>query len=85
MIMEKITVSVCLGTTCHLMGSSHLQTLEQDLPERFRERTSVKWSRCLGHCKEENHGRAPFVLVGDELVCEATVYKIVEKLETLLK
>ncbi len=83
--MEKISVKVCLGTTCHLMGSSHLQSLEQDLPQYLRDRVEIKWSRCLGHCKEENYGRAPFVLVGEEMICEATVFKIIEKLDEITK
>lgn len=81
--MSKIIISVCLGTTCHLMGSSHLQTLEQDLPENIRNRVTVKWSRCLGFCKEENYGKAPFVLVGKELVDEATVHKIIDRIENM--
>ncbi len=83
--MKIITVKVCLGTTCHLMGSSHLQTLEQDIPEHLRDRVAITWSRCLGYCKDENHGKAPYVLVGNEVMGEATVFGIVEKLELLLK
>ncbi|MDG5815784.1 NAD(P)H-dependent oxidoreductase subunit E [Chitinispirillales bacterium ANBcel5] len=82
--MEKAIVKVCLGTTCHLMGSSHLQTLEQDLPEHLATRTTVKWSRCLGLCKDDNYGKAPYVIVGDKVISEATIFKIVDALEAVL-
>ncbi|KMQ50071.1 TRX domain protein [Chitinispirillum alkaliphilum] len=83
--MEKIVISVCLGTTCHLMGSSYLQNLENDLPSTFRDKVEIHWHRCLGYCRDENYGKAPFVLVGEELLSEATLFKILEKLEELTR
>ncbi|MFP4163742.1 MAG: NAD(P)H-dependent oxidoreductase subunit E [Chitinispirillaceae bacterium] len=82
--MDKITIRICLGTTCHLMGSSYLQTLEQDMPENLREKIRIEWSRCLGYCKDENYGSAPFVIVEGELVEKATAHDIIRKVEELL-
>ena len=33
--MEKIKVDVCLGTTCFVMGGSHLQELTEILPKKY--------------------------------------------------
>ena len=31
--MKTVTVSICTGTTCYLMGASHLQRLDEELDE----------------------------------------------------
>lgn len=81
--MDKIKITICLGTTCHLMGSSHLQNILEDLPSSLINHVEIKWARCLGYCNSEKH-QAPFVLVNDELLPEATLPGIIEKVEKLL-
>lgn len=81
--MNKIKITICLGTTCHLMGSSHLQNISQDLPSRIKDHVEIKWERCLGYCNSEEH-QAPFVLVNDEVLHDATLPGIIERLEALL-
>lgn len=82
--MSKISISVCLGTTCHLMGSSHLQNLPQELPSALLEAVEINWKRCLGLC-HSNQGKAPFVIINEEVVSEATMPRIVEKVEYMLQ
>lgn len=82
--MNKISITVCLGTTCHLMGSSHLQSISQDLPPSIKDSVEIKWERCLGNCNSGTD-QAPIVLVNDEVLHDATLPKIIEKVEELLQ
>ena len=36
--MEKITVKVCLGTTCFVMGGSNLQELNDLIPKKYGDK-----------------------------------------------
>ena len=38
---DRIEVIICIGTTCHLFGSSRLVGLERRLPEAWRGRVAV--------------------------------------------
>ncbi|HMA66172.1 MAG TPA: hypothetical protein VKO63_13275, partial [Chitinispirillaceae bacterium] len=68
----------------HLMGASSLQTLQDDLPLSLRDNVDVTGKRCLGLCSS-NHTKAPYVLVNDEVLDEASLPKIIEKIEKVLK
>ena len=39
--MEKISVKVCLGTTCFVMGSSNLQALTELIPQKYGDKVAV--------------------------------------------
>ncbi len=82
--MVKIKVDICLGTTCHLMGASSLQTLQDDLPLSLRDKVDVTGKRCLGLCSS-NHTKAPYVLVNNEVLDEASLPKIIETIEKILE
>ena len=83
--MENIEVKICSGTTCFVMGSSYLNELYDLIPEKFGDKVTVSQSLCLGQCsKSDNHSKAPYVKVGDEIVSEATVQKVLEILEKRL-
>ena len=68
--MKKITVSICTGTACYVMGASEILILEDSLPEELKEIVEVRGITCLDKCKNSECGKAPFVLVNDE---DATV------------
>lgn len=82
----RYTISVCLGTACHVQGGQRiLEKLERDLNIEAGETTgdlsfSLAAVRCLGCC-----GLAPVVTVGDDLygnVNQAKLSKIMEKYRT---
>lgn len=80
--MEKIEVKVCLGTTCFVMGSSNLQELIETVPAKYGDKVEVFGVPCLGLCSVDwEYSRAPYVKVGDEVVCEATVEKVISTIE----
>lgn len=83
--MEKITVKICTGTLCYVMGGSELQLLGECLPEHLQDKVEIKGATCLDYCNQEGHGKAPFVLVGERLVTAATISRIIEEIENQLK
>lgn len=61
--MNKVKVRICMGTTCFVMGASHFEGIDEELPEDVRSCVEILGSPCLNLCKEQNVGKAPFVLV----------------------
>ena len=80
--MEKISIEICLGTTCFVMGASKLQELETLIPAKYKELVDVKAATCLDLCKNTAYMKAPFVKVDGEVVSEATVEKILKIIES---
>ena len=85
--MDKVTVKICSGTSCFVMGAAQIQALEFTPPADIADRIELVEVRCMNLCKDiknkSNHG--PFVMVGDELVEEATYEKVVAKIRDVLK
>ena len=82
---KKITVKICTGTLCYVMGGSELQLLDEYLPEDVKEKVDIKGSTCLDFCNREDSPRAPFVMVGDKVISEASITKVVEAINEELK
>lgn len=83
--MSKITVKVCLGTTCFVMGASNLQDLIEMVPAKYGEKVDVIGVPCLGLCSIDwEYSRAPYVKVDEEVVYEATVEKVLGAIERKL-
>lgn len=83
MEQEKTEVKICVGTTCHLFGSSHLLELEEHLPENLKEKVKIIPVPCLGVCKDKDRklGQPPYVMVGSHLVPNAGIESIVKAVE----
>ena len=76
---SKIKVEICLGTTCYVLGSFRLSTLEEQLPEELRDKVDVVGSACLDLCHARNYGNAPFVRINDSrIVDNATIEKVID-------
>jgi len=73
-----ITVKICSGTLCYVMGGSELWTLPEILPEELKDKVVVKGSTCLGYCNNEKPVKAPYVEVNGKVIREASVSKIIE-------
>lgn len=81
--MKKIKVSICTGTACYVMGASEIFVLEDSLSEDLKEMVEIEGLTCLEKCKNAECGKAPFVLVNDEIISEATLAKVLEKINKL--
>ncbi len=83
--MSKITVKVCMGTTCFVMGGSNLQELIEIIPRRYGDKVDVEGSSCLEMCSVQwNYSKAPYVKVDDDIIEEATVEKVLSVIEEKL-
>jgi len=77
----KVQVQICVGTACHIMGAADLITIEDLVAERLRDRVEVKGISCLDLCKDEAHGKPPFVIIDGETLAEATLDKVLRRIE----
>lgn len=80
----KITLDLCFGTTCFVMGASKLQEIESLIPPQYRKKVDIKAHTCLDLCKNATYMKAPFVKVDGEIISEATVEKVVKAIESKL-
>lgn len=85
--MDKITVKICAGTSCFVMGASHIQALEFNAPDDIKDLINIEEVRCMNRCKDTHtkYNRGPFVTVNDELIEEANYEKVVAKIREVLK
>jgi NADH:ubiquinone oxidoreductase subunit E len=82
--MAKIKVEICVGTTCHILGASRLQHLEDFLPEDLKDKVDITGSHCLNACKNDNFGSAPFVRIDGVIMGNASIDRIIAKLYELI-
>ena len=83
--MEKISVKVCLGTTCFVMGGGNLQELNDIIPRKYGDKVEVSGTNCLGLCSINwEYSKAPYVKVDDEVITEATVEKVLKVIDEKL-
>lgn len=85
--MSKIKVRICVGTSCFVMGSAQIQSLEFNAPADIADNIEIVEERCMNLCKDitRKRNRGPFVYVDDELVEEATYEKVVAKIREKLQ
>ncbi len=83
--MEKVSVKVCLGTTCFVMGSANLQELIEVVPQKYGDKVDVSGVPCLGLCSTDwEFSKAPYVKVDNEIIKEATVEKVINAIDEKL-
>ncbi|MBQ9694093.1 MAG: NAD(P)H-dependent oxidoreductase subunit E [Kiritimatiellae bacterium] len=81
-----VTVEICMGTACYVMGGAQLASIADRLPEEWKDRVTVKGMRCVGACQQTGqYGRAPFVRVNDELISEADEGKVLNAIRSILE
>ena len=82
--MRKLNVDICLGTTCHVFGASDLLRVEDLLSEEQKAKVEIRGVPCLGACRDDNFGGAPFVRIGGTTLSKATVNAVADEIERLL-
>ena len=83
--MENITVELCMGTTCFVMGGSGVTEFVDILSEDEKKRVEIKHSPCIGLCKDRKYGKAPYAVVSGEVVAQATAMNVAAKVREYLK
>ena len=83
--MAKVTVKVCTGTTCFIMGGEDLHRLIEIIPQKYGDQVEITAVNCLGLCSLNwENPRAPYAKVNEEPVFEATVEKVLEEVDRQL-
>lgn len=83
--MKKITIKVCQGTTCYVMGGNESKALLDTLTEKYGNKIEITSVRCLEIChKQDSFSKAPFVYVDNELISSATIEKVINVIESKL-
>ena len=83
--MKKITVKICQGTTCFVMGGESLKAMQDTLAKKYGDKIEIVSVRCLGACHEkDSFSKAPYVFVDDEAVSSANVEKVINVIESNL-
>ena len=84
--MDKVTVEICCGTACYLLGAARLMELEANLPEELKGKFGFEARACLGMCNDDRLGGAPYVRVnGSEVIANATPDAVLARIRTLLE
>lgn len=83
--MNKVTLKICMGTTCFVMGASDLQELTDIIPEKYGDKVEVVASTCLDFCSSNTESQAPYVMVDYDVISKATVEKVIDAIERKLK
>lgn len=82
---KKISVKICLGTTCFVMGASNLQELMDSIPAKYADKVEVAGVPCLGLCSSDwESSKAPYVKIDDDVISEATVEKVIKAIDEKL-
>lgn len=83
--MEKIKIQICHGTTCFVMGASRLSDLETRIPHHLKKHVDIRVKACLGLCNNDEYSKAPYVMVGSEVISEATIETIIGIVQRQIK
>ncbi|MFW6035399.1 MAG: NAD(P)H-dependent oxidoreductase subunit E [Halothermotrichaceae bacterium] len=77
--MEKIPVEVCVGTSCHLMGSNLILEFLETLSDNIKDKIEIKYQNCMNACD-----KGPRVRVGDIVLSQATPEMVEDEIKKRL-
>ena len=66
-----------------MMGASEIMLLEEELPPELRDMVEIEGVTCLELCKDSQCGKAPFVRINDQVLAQATLPSVLEKIRQL--
>lgn len=78
--MKTVTIEICMGSACYLLGAQELIEMIQALPDEIQERIDLRGSTCLKAC-----GQGPNITVDGELVHNVTPEMLRKILEEKLE
>ena len=75
--MKKISVKICLGETCFVMGAENIQELSRLLPEKYGDRIELAGTPCMGYCTADwEVSKAPYAKVDKAAIKDAIDEKL---------
>ena len=84
-MQKEINISVCTGSTCYTQGRAILNELLKIVPQKYGNNVKVAGVPCLEVCSIDwGHEKAPYVKINEEILNNATVEKVVARVDELL-
>lgn len=77
--MATLIIEVCIGTSCHLMGSQALLSAIEALPPDRRARIDLRGVTCLKSCR-----KGPTVRINGVVLAEMTPDRLLAVIEDSL-
>ncbi len=81
---RKLVVKICTGTLCYVTGGAELQSIDEHIPEHILDQIDIIGSTCADHEETEDRPQPPIVKVGDVIIPEATIEKVVTAIKAAL-
>ena len=75
-----VTLQICQGTTCYILGSQKLTAVALDLPDDLKNKVKVAGCRCLGLCHGGEYGDAPYITIDGRPMSGADPDKVIAAL-----
>ncbi|MCR4881791.1 MAG: redox-sensing transcriptional repressor Rex [bacterium] len=84
-MQNEINISVCTGSTCYTRGRAILTELLKIVPQKYGSNVKVAGVPCLEVCSIDwGHEKAPYVKINEEILNNATVEKVIARVDELL-
>ncbi len=77
--MKKVRIELCVGTSCHMLGSADLSLVVDLLQQEYEEQVEVGYCTCLGAC-----AKGPNVKVNGKVLSEVTPEKLKTEVVNIL-
>ena len=81
--MQPINVVICTGTACYVMGAASLLSVKEEVDAELSARIQLSGCSCMGFCKQQGQGRAPFAKVNETVITDATLNKLIAEIKNL--
>ena len=81
---RKITVEICMGTTCFVLGANEFSTIDEQVSQRWPGLVDIRPVHCLGDCRGGAFHGAPYMKVNDVPVGKAHPQMLMSMLEEML-
>jgi NADH:ubiquinone oxidoreductase subunit E len=76
----KVSVKICSGTACYIMGGAKLLEIGEYLTENELKKVKIEGSSCLKVCDGYNPD-TPFAMINDEIIPKANIELLVKKIK----
>lgn len=80
----SVSVKICSGTACYIMGGANLLTVADELSAGELEKVEIEASTCMGVCTE-CADESPYAKVNDDLIPKANMEVLVNKIREAIK
>ena len=74
--MAILMVSVCAGTSCHLLGNQAIVDVLENMPPSLQKQVEFGYTSCLGDC-----GEGPCVTIGDKVLKHASPERVLDMIK----